>query len=662
MPKTQLKNVRCIRGATPAQEQMSRNNTNKVVFDPNTGLEWQDDTITSKNWESAIAYCRALGLDGDGWRLPDYNELYMLLDRTQNDSLDSVFQTRPDPAHPWFWTSTTYDGDHTNALEISLLHGDDKWYAKTGIPNVKCVRTRGLDLAATALSRITRYAATNGSSGVPSVSDYDDAGITGVSAANLNAVNQHIQSADESDTDSTVEVQDIVNSVVIANIAMPLLDVTAISGTSGDLNATLTNVDTGTLSKVRIYRNSSNNIAGKVKVYDETSLSATMVYGDTTLAACHTYYYWVEACSDQSGTELCRIDTTAAFDKTVPDAPTGLKAYATVIRSLNTQWNDNNDNGCTVKYHLYNRTSETGSFTQIPEVNDLTSGANGATATNVDPNIYIHYRVQAEDAQGRLSSLSCNVANSYPQYGVDTPQDNCRAAVGYTWGDQPNFPWASYNGYTDKVIFTWDDVVISLNTDGSVHDYANAYRVYYQIDGSNQWTGPYDIQNPFTYNNAQYQAFTITNLNSDTKVQLKVQTYYQYDLNNNGLQYIYSDPIFITGKTATAPSGTTGSNQLGLPPLTAASPYYPNKIVVKWTHTSGAAYYKLYYKVVTGACPIDSVNPLNDGYSLLQPNPLGNIHTDWVSWQERCYRTQACTANHECGAVGPHDKGNSTGN
>ena len=656
MTKSQYKNVRCVRGTSPMAETKTRNDTDKVVFDPNTGLEWEDgDTINSHTWEEALSYCRTLG---DGWQLPNYNELYMLLNRTQSDPLDSVFQTRP-ASNAWFWTSTTYDGDHTNALEIKLSQGDDKWYAKTASTNIKCVRTRGLDLATAALLKVTQYAATNGGSTAPTLSDYDDAGITGITSSNLDAINQQVAAASESDVDSVVEVQDLVNNFITANIPIPILDISAVSGTSGYLKATLSNVDTANLSRVRIYRNSSDDIAGKVKVFDATSLASTMNYtGDTTLASCHTYYYWVEACTDLSGTELCKIDTTSQSDKTVPAAPTGLKAYATVIRSLNMQWDNNNDSECTVKYHLFQRTTETGPFTLIPEINDLTSGTDGATATNVNTGVYIHYRVQAEDAQGRKSSLSCDVARDYPLYGVNSAQDSCRAAVGYTWGDQPHYPWASYDGYTNKVVFTWDDVPLVLNTDKTVQTYTNYYSIRFKV-GSGSWSGYYDVTNQnFTYNGAQYQQVTvpddipdISTIPSNTTVEMEVSTVYMYDNDGDGTpETTYSAPIYITGKTAVS---TTSTSSLGIPPATTATTFYPDFIMVGWTPTSGADHYKLYRVNTTGTCP-------SSGYEWIKTTTSTTFY-DYVTWAERCYRASACDINDQCTPLGKAAYGNSSG-
>jgi hypothetical protein len=660
MEKGSIENVRCVRGEAAVYADQVRDDVHKIVFDPNTGLEWQDNETVSDTWESALNYCYALDLDGRGWRLPSYNELYGLLDRTRSVPMGDQFQSLPSQSH-WLWTATTYHNKQTDSLIIKPSQGDDKWFSKGSHYDIKCVRTRGVDWAAAALARIQAYAASNGSSNTaPGINDYTDAGVTGVTASNLDDVNAQIRSASESDVDSALKIQNIVNGIVAASIPMPALSVSASNGHSNYLEATLSSVDTATLSKVRLYRNNTNNLSGKVKVVDTTPSSATITYtGDTSLAGCQTYYYWVEACVAQAGGDICRIDTTPVSATTVPDAPTQVYTYAQLVRTLYLKWQNNADNGCTVKYHVYKRTSENGPFTRIPEINDLTDGSAGVTATNVAGNVYIHYRIQAEDSQGRTGSLSCTVADGYPRYGVGSAQDPCRAAVGLTWGDQPRYPWASVNGYPDQVVFTWDDVPLILNDNGTVQAYAGYYRVRFKA-GSGAWTQWYDnVHNPFTYNGAQYQMYTYY-VSANTSVTIQIETKYQYDNDGDGqLEITYSNPVSITGKTK-ANSGNTST--LGSPPSATASNYYPGKISVGWTHTSGATYYKLYGKQVSGVCPTDTTtSTIPSGYQVLLGSTTSTTYDHMVSWQKWCYRAQACNAGG-CGQVGPHAYGNSTGN
>ena len=63
----------------------TRNNITHVVTDNITGLQWQDDTrvktVHTTNIATAIAYCKNLNLDGNGWRLPSIQELNTIIMR-----------------------------------------------------------------------------------------------------------------------------------------------------------------------------------------------------------------------------------------------------------------------------------------------------------------------------------------------------------------------------------------------------------------------------------------------------------------------------------------------------------------------------------------------------------------------------------------------------
>lgn len=82
---------------------------NGTVKDSQTKLEWQDsykdDTVPSLHWNSAITYCHDLKLDGDGWRLPNINELKSLIVDTQFEpSIDSTFQNTVNRS---YWSSSS---------------------------------------------------------------------------------------------------------------------------------------------------------------------------------------------------------------------------------------------------------------------------------------------------------------------------------------------------------------------------------------------------------------------------------------------------------------------------------------------------------------------------------------------------------------------------
>jgi len=665
--KSTLNNTRCVSGNWNRSDyMMTRDDTKEIVFDAKSGLEWLDNvTPPVKNWTDALNYCSALTTDGGNWRLPNYNELFFLLERSKSTALDPLFQKSADN---FFWSATTFDGDKSNALIVKPTNGDDKWFSKTSSFYLRCVRTKDMDMSTIALQVIQRYAESDGATQVPQSADYATAGITGVSASNIADVNLAIKDATIDEVDTTAAVQEIVNDVITANLPLPSLSVANQDGSSGILNVTLSSIDTTQLTKVRIYRNSSTDIATKILWKEITVTQNSEAVQDTNLAGCHTYSYWVEACSDQTGNELCRINTLQQSATTVPDAPQDIFTYAKHINDVNIHWDNNDDDGCTVKYHIYKRSTESGSFTQINEVEDIIDGTSGATEFNVAGGVYMHYRVQAEDANGDKSSLSCSVKNGYPQYGVSTAQDSCRAAVGYTWGDKPFFPWASWNGYSDKVVFTWDDVVLELNNDGTVKSYANDFDIRYKI-GTNSWSGYYRVQDEnFLYNGKQYQQIIVpddipdlSTVPADTTIAFEITTYYYYDTDGDGTnELVQGTPVTVTGKTL-ATSGTAST--LGSAPSVAASTYFPNMISVLWTSSTGATSYKLYVKDVSaiGYCPTDSTNPISDGYSVLLNNTTSTGYDHMVSWKKYCYRVQACNSSG-CTVAGEHAYGNSTGN
>ena len=118
-----------------------------VVTDSVTGLQWQDnysdngDNIKKAKWTDAIAYCEALSLGGDDdWRLPNFNELYYLADRSKcNPAIDPTFQHT---ASDLYWSSTTIVGGEGSALNVDFDDGGGHWNSKDDTYHVRCVRAR----------------------------------------------------------------------------------------------------------------------------------------------------------------------------------------------------------------------------------------------------------------------------------------------------------------------------------------------------------------------------------------------------------------------------------------------------------------------------------------------------------------------------------------
>ena len=95
---------------------------NNIVTDSTTLLEWQDDEIGSTmNWESAIAQCEALSLDGRSWRLPNINELKTIIDDSKfSPAIVGIFTNTGSST---YWSSTTYDGGTNFAWSVDFLQG-----------------------------------------------------------------------------------------------------------------------------------------------------------------------------------------------------------------------------------------------------------------------------------------------------------------------------------------------------------------------------------------------------------------------------------------------------------------------------------------------------------------------------------------------------------
>ena len=120
-----------------------RDNANEVVLDTTTNLIWQDDadakTLT-KSWVDAIGYCEALTLGGKSdWRLPNFNELYALADRSKvNPAISDRFVN---VASSFYWSSTTYVSYSDYAWSVRFYNGVGDGSNKTGSYYVRCVRS-----------------------------------------------------------------------------------------------------------------------------------------------------------------------------------------------------------------------------------------------------------------------------------------------------------------------------------------------------------------------------------------------------------------------------------------------------------------------------------------------------------------------------------------
>lgn len=120
----------------------SRDNAKQIVTDSEMRVQWQDNEIgNAKTWTDAINYCESLTLGGHtDWRLPNFNELYYLADRTKREPAASVVFQNIVPAE--YWSSTTISGDYKNhAWGVNFKKGNDFRDVKLSDYNVRCVRS-----------------------------------------------------------------------------------------------------------------------------------------------------------------------------------------------------------------------------------------------------------------------------------------------------------------------------------------------------------------------------------------------------------------------------------------------------------------------------------------------------------------------------------------
>ena len=101
-------------------------NGDGTITDKGTGLMWEKEGPGPRmSWEAAITYCESLSLAGyDDWRLPNIKELRSILDyRRYNPSIDtSCF---PATVPFYYWSSTTYPTDSSEAWSINFFSGYD---------------------------------------------------------------------------------------------------------------------------------------------------------------------------------------------------------------------------------------------------------------------------------------------------------------------------------------------------------------------------------------------------------------------------------------------------------------------------------------------------------------------------------------------------------
>ena len=120
--------------------ELSRN-SDGIVSDSSTSLEWQDNTSSvQKTWSSAISYCEDLSLGGyDDWRLPNRNELLSILDYNKYGPAikENVFQNITSDK---YFSSSTFALSDIKAWLVDFRVGDMISKTKSSNLYVLCVR------------------------------------------------------------------------------------------------------------------------------------------------------------------------------------------------------------------------------------------------------------------------------------------------------------------------------------------------------------------------------------------------------------------------------------------------------------------------------------------------------------------------------------------
>ena len=131
--------VQCVRG-----QELNFGNFNDngdgAVTDNNTGLMWQQDESGQNTWEDAILYCEGLSLAGHtDWRLPNIKELESITDDiVYSPAIDTNFF--PYANAFYYWSSTTYAGNSSDAWPVDFSNGNVYYNVKLMSYNVRCVR------------------------------------------------------------------------------------------------------------------------------------------------------------------------------------------------------------------------------------------------------------------------------------------------------------------------------------------------------------------------------------------------------------------------------------------------------------------------------------------------------------------------------------------
>lgn len=121
-----------------------RDDSLDVVNDDSAYLMWQDTSNESLSWEAAIDYCKNSTFAGyEGWRLPNLNELYSIVDKDAFEpAINSSFTNTANAlfGSNIYWSSTSYSLNTDQAWTIRFSNANNEKTSKTSPNYVRCVR------------------------------------------------------------------------------------------------------------------------------------------------------------------------------------------------------------------------------------------------------------------------------------------------------------------------------------------------------------------------------------------------------------------------------------------------------------------------------------------------------------------------------------------
>jgi hypothetical protein len=108
----------------------------QVVTDATTGIMWQGNFASGKNWQQALNYCATLN-HGDfvDWRLPNRDELMSLVNYSRFNPASDF----PTPSEG-FWSSSSSVAFAGFAWSVNFYDGNVNRYYKSSTSDVRCVR------------------------------------------------------------------------------------------------------------------------------------------------------------------------------------------------------------------------------------------------------------------------------------------------------------------------------------------------------------------------------------------------------------------------------------------------------------------------------------------------------------------------------------------